>query len=417
MSNYTGETYSYVADGLTYDKTDPQNVNGIIKSGYIYNTATISPVGSSAAGGTGFIYSRQNRFQSFASVASGESFTLSMNHFKAGSNESEMDTRIDNATKLLNALKAAEDPDVLIMGDLDSMVGEACLNAIQETGYEEQLLKYIDGHPGKYTHCWAGGEIIDHVYANSDMAGQVIDAEILPIANPCSVPDESMAYSDHNPYIVTLDLQHVVAPTFPFVRTTSVTTGKQYLFAADLMGSLKIATPVAANVDYGYMYAQEVTDENNVITLKNMANAFTFEDAGNGNFFIKDSNGRYFHQQTKSGGYYTTVAVTTDIGEAHQYKAVPQNDGTVKVLSETGYYIYGTVYNNTTPEFCFTNYSTLHSPNCMPWLYEYDPTASAIQEVPAYSQPATTIKVVENGRIVIKTPNGTRYNLQGMEVR
>lgn len=419
MSEYTGATYSYVDDGLTYDKTDPQNIGGVIKSGYIYNTATISPVGASVAGGTGFIYTRQNRFQSFKALASGETFTLSMNHFKAGSNESDVTARLDNAGKLLAALKSAEDPDILIMGDLNSMVGEACLNTIEDAGYEEQLLKHIDEHPGKYTHCWAGGEVIDHVYANSDMAGQVTDAEILPIANSCSLADESLAYSDHNPYIVTLNLQHVVAPTYSFVKATTVSAGKQYLFVADLMNGLKAAMPIAADLTYGYMYTQDVTEENNMITLKNMNNAFAFEDAGDGQFYIRDTYDRYLYQQTKTGGYYTTVAATTDKGSAHKYKAIKQNDGTFKVASQTEYYLYGTIYNNTTPEFYFTNFGTLYSPSCLPWLYEYDPniTPSSITEVPTYSRPAVTVKVVEQGRLVIKTPDGSRYNLQGMELR
>ena len=420
MSEATNATYSYVDDGLTYDKADQQNANGIIKSGYIYNTATISLNGSSYSGsGTNFIYSRQNRYQSFKALASGETFTLSINHFKAGSTESDVTARTGNATNLLTALKDAVDPDILIMGDLNSMVGEAGLNLIQGAGFEEQLLKHIDSHAGKYTHCWDGGEIIDHVYANSAMAGQVTDAEILPIANRCSLADETQAYSDHNPYLVMLNLQHVVAPTYSFKKATAVTAGKQYLIAANLLNGLKIAIPVAANLQYGYMYTQDVTEESGVIELKKLNNVFTFEEAGSGKFYIKDSNGRYLYQQTKSGGgYYYTVAATTDKSTAHQYSATLQNDGTFKILSsETQNYIYGTVYQQTTPEFAFTNYASLYSPNCLPWLYEYDSTITAITEVPVYSRPTTTIKTVEQGRLVIKTPSGSRYNLQGIELR
>ena len=87
------------------------------------------------------------------------------------------------------------------------------------------------------------------------------------------------------------------------------------------------------------------------------------------------------------------------------------------MLSETGYYIYGTVYQQTTPEFCFTNYATLYSPNCLPWLYEYDPTITGITETTINRHPVTTIKLIERGRLVIKTPNGSRYNLQGIELR
>jgi hypothetical protein len=313
-------------------------------------------------------------------------------------------------------LTGATDPDILIIGDLNGVVGETALNTIQAAGYAEQLLKYIDSHSGKYTHCWDGGEIIDHVYANSIMAEQVTDAEILPIANSCSLADDTKAYSDHNPYLITLTLKQ--DPTYSFKKATTVTAGKQYLMAANLSGGLKIATPLAMNIEYGYLYTQTATVQDDIITIEKMSNAFTLESAGSDKFYIKDSNDRYFYQQTRSGGgYYTTVAATADKNTAHKFTVTLQDDGTFKMLSETGYYIYGTVYQQTTPEFCFTNYATLYSPNCLPWLYEYDPTITAITEVPVYSRPTTTIKTVEQGRLVIKTSNGSRYNLQGIELR
>ena len=417
MGELTGKTYDYVKDGLTYDHDDSQNAAGIVKSGFIYNTATISLNGSSYSGsGTNFIYSRQNRFQSFESVTSGERFTLSMNHFKSGSADTDKQSRATNASNLLSALTGATDPDILVIGDLNGVVGETALNTIQDAGYAEQLLKYIDSHSGKYTHCWDGGEIIDHVYANSLMAEQVTDAEILPIANSCSLADETKAYSDHNPYLITLTLKQ--DPTYSFKKATTVTAGKQYLMAANLSGGLKIATPLAMNIEYGYLYTQTATVQDDIITIEKMSNAFTLESAGSDKFYIKDSNDRYFYQQTRSGGgYYTTVAATADKNTAHKFTVTLQDDGTFKMLSETGYYIYGTVYQQTTPEFCFTNYATLYSPNCLPWLYEYDPTITAITEVPVYSRPTTTIKTVEQGRLVIKTSNGSRYNLQGIQIR
>jgi predicted extracellular nuclease len=123
MGELTGKTYDYVKDGLTYDHDDSQNAAGIVKSGFIYNTATISLNGSSYSGsGTNFIYSRQNRFQSFESVTSGERFTLSMNHFKSGSTDTDKQSRATNASNLLGALTGATDPDILVIGDLNGVV-------------------------------------------------------------------------------------------------------------------------------------------------------------------------------------------------------------------------------------------------------------------------------------------------------
>ena len=83
MSDYTGKTYLPVADGLTYDKS--AEPDGVIKSGFIYNAATVEPVGDNLPTAIGYshIYPATMRMQTFKSKASGEAFTLSMNHFKA----------------------------------------------------------------------------------------------------------------------------------------------------------------------------------------------------------------------------------------------------------------------------------------------------------------------------------------------
>ena len=412
MSTKTGKSYLPVADGLSYDKST--ETEGTIKSGFIYNTATIELVGDnvSTAAGYTFIYPNQMRMQTFKDKNSGESFSLSINHFKAGSSADDVEKRITNAARLLTGLNQALDQDILIMGDLNAEITEESLQQLVTAGYEEQLLKYYQG--AMYTHCYGDGELIDHVLANETMAQQITNAEIMHIANTCSTGSKWNAYSDHDPYMVTLDLR--AAPTYDFAKATSVSAGGQYLIVASLNGGLEAAKPVPTDKDYSYLYTQTVTEVNGVITLDNKNNVFTFEDAGNGQYYIKDSNNRYAYQTVKSGTtYYTTVAATTDFNNAHKYTATLQDDGTFKILSQTGYYLYGTVYNNKTPEFLFGNNANLASGNCLPWLYEYTATPTGITTVNTYTQPTVTRKVMVNGQLMIVTANGKRYTLQGIE--
>lgn len=421
MSTKTGKNYQPVTDGLSYDLNDPDNATGAIKSGFIYNTATIELVGDnvSTAVGYTYVYPNQMRMQTFKSKASGESFTLSMNHFKASTSnniEDDINKRIANATALLSGLTGAKDNDILIMGDLNAEMDEESMQMLLRAGYEEQLLKYDIG--AVYSHCWEPeNELIDHVLANETMAQQVTSAKCLHIANPCSTGSKYYSYSDHDPYIVTLELKHIDVPTYSFVKATSVKDGGQYLIAAPINNELHIAKPVPSNKDYSYLYTQQVTEDDEVITLEDMTNAFTFEEAGDGKFYIKDSNGRYAYQTLKSGNtYYTTVAATTNKSTAHKYTATYQTNGTFKILSQTGYYMYGTLYNNSTPEFGMTNYSTLYSGSYLPWLYEYTTTPDGLNAI-EYTQPIIPQKVLENGRIIIRLPNGKRYTIQGLELK
>lgn len=420
MSTKTGENYQPVADGLSYNLDEEPD--GTIKSGFIYNTATIELVGDnvSTAVGYSWVYPNQMRMQTFKSKASGESFTLSMNHFKASTSENiedDINKRIGNTSALLKGLAEAKDRDILIMGDLNAEMDEESMQMLVKAGYEEQLLKYDIG--AVYSHCWEPeNTLIDHVLANETMAQQVTKAEMLHIANTCSTGSKYRAYSDHDPYLVTLNLKHVEAPTYSFARAMAVKDGGKYLIAAKINNSLEIAKPVAANKTYDYLYTLAVTEEDAVITLENMTNAFTFESASDGTFYIKDSNDRYAYQNLKSGTiYYPTVAATTDKNTAHKYTPTLQNDGTFKILSQTGYYIYGFFYNNTTPEFAMTNWANLSGTNCLPWLYEYTTTPTGLSTIGVFTQPIEPRKVMENGRIIITMPNGKRYTIQGLEIK
>lgn len=202
-----GTPYTYVSDGISTTWSPNQDNN--LKSGFVYRRDKVKTVGGSNPGSPGSAYySRTMRIQVFEHLASKEQFTLSMNHFKAKDSSSDAgeSQRLSNANNLMNALnRYAYDPDILILGDLNCEVGEAPLNIIENAGYEEQILLY---DPSAYSHCYGGGELIDHAYANSSMAAQIVNAYVVHIsAYRCnaSVP-QSASYSDHDPYVVELSM-------------------------------------------------------------------------------------------------------------------------------------------------------------------------------------------------------------------
>lgn len=202
-----GTPYAAAADDIDDDWNESCNCN--LKSGFIYRTDKVRPIGSSAPSFTANYYKNTMRVQAFEELSSGERLTLSMNHFKAkdSSDDAGNGTRVTNATRLTENLPSlALDPDILILGDLNCEVGEEPLNIIENAGYEEQLLKYNNA---PYSHCYGGGELIDHVYANPSMAAQITGAGLFHISTYCG-PDATAnanhRYSDHDPYVVGINL-------------------------------------------------------------------------------------------------------------------------------------------------------------------------------------------------------------------
>ena len=201
-----GTPYAAVNDYI--DVPSSQRTNNI-KSGFIYRTDRVQPYGLNYSGSSSTYYNETMRIQAFREISSGQCFTLSMNHFKAkdSSNDAGNGTRVKNATQLLSALRnSAADPDILIMGDLNCEVGEEPITLIYNAGFEGQLLRF---EPNAYTHCWNGGELIDHALANTTMAAQITGAGVYHICTSCgdySYLNYDYRYSDHDPYIVGINL-------------------------------------------------------------------------------------------------------------------------------------------------------------------------------------------------------------------
>ena len=95
-------------------------------------------------------------------------------------------------------------------------------------GYEEQLLKY---DPNAWSHCYGSGELIDHVFANASMANQIVNAYVKHVSaykcNPSVTSAQS--WSDHDPYVVEIDLAAEPAGPCADIDVTWLTSGLEPL--------------------------------------------------------------------------------------------------------------------------------------------------------------------------------------------
>jgi len=202
-----GTPFKAINDGSSVGWSESADYN--IKAGFVYNSDKVKTIGDSYGGtwGSGH-YSRRMRIQTFEEIASGQRFTLSMNHFKAGSGDENNERRKENATNLISQLEKASDPDILILGDLNCQDGTDPIAILNNAGFEEILVQY---EPSAYSYCWDNGELIDHVMANASMAEQITGAGVYHISTSCSgSANYEYRYSDHDPYIVGLKLEKIV---------------------------------------------------------------------------------------------------------------------------------------------------------------------------------------------------------------
>ena len=200
---YGKNVYTYITDGL-YAHASAGNYQSL-KSGYIYRSDKVTPQGSNTSPYTsGAEYKARMRIQAFRELATDEIFVLSMNHFKAKDSSADAGegTRMENVTKLITAIgNITTDPDVLVMGDLNAYMDEAPIEALEEEGFEEQLVRF---DANAYSYIYRGQKgILDHCMANSTMAEQVTGARVYHIN---TAGGYNYKYSDHDAVLVGLNL-------------------------------------------------------------------------------------------------------------------------------------------------------------------------------------------------------------------
>lgn len=420
FSSRTGRNYQIITDGLPSYVNDPTDI--LRKAGFIYDANTIKPHGQSSTTGYGIIYTRFMRMQTFEEIVSGERFTIGMNHFKAG-NQDDLNSdgttngqrRIDNAESLIKALPNALDPDILLMGDFNSNIDEECLQMIVNAGFEEQILRF---DPEASIPGW-GTSIIDHAFANSTMAEQVTAAYFHPGATYYSNGYQwNKAYSDHEPYMVELELKPSSNQKI-YVKATSVEAGGKYLLVANGDGNGRKLFGMISG-DFGNAPALDVEEVDGGITLDKDTQVMTFEDAGNGLYYIKYSNGKYLSNGIKTNGSYYTTFTPTTLENAQKYSATKLSDGRFALKNQSSdlYIYYGSAGYSYADNVWASYRNTNNAAQQDPFLYEQKGTTpSAISTVNGYSKPTTTRKIMQGGRLMIVTSDGKHYSLQGVKMR
>lgn len=266
MENTTGvEPLADLGAGLndllgagTYDFIDTGVIGtDVIRVGFLYNGATVRPVGGFAvldgAADPRFDDDKNRPVlaQSFQEIATGEVFTVAVNHLKSkGSACGDGDddpvqgncngTRADAARAMVEWLAAdptgAGDPDILITGDLNAYDKEDPIfeilvgpDGVPET--EDDYRDLIADFEGELAYSFVfDGQFgyLDHALANAPMAAQVTgvtewhinadepdildyDTTFKKDAQDALFEENAFRSSDHDPVIVGLALESIPA--------------------------------------------------------------------------------------------------------------------------------------------------------------------------------------------------------------
>lgn len=221
LSKNTGKEYKYISNTATASGSFTQ-------SAYVYCSTTIQPFSPIIEVGGG---PSDRRFMvEFKQISTGETFIYSINHFKAksgngsGADADQHDgqgsynaTRTVEAQNVINAgarySQSWSEPDVLVMGDLNSYSMEDPIRLFTDNGWTN-LHKYFHNN-ASYTYLFSNeAGILDHALATPSMLPQVTGVLAYHIN---SDEDDRYTYdkssdqtmfrsSDHDPVLVGLCL-------------------------------------------------------------------------------------------------------------------------------------------------------------------------------------------------------------------
>ncbi len=232
-----GTSYDYVRFDADQIGTDQ------ITCAIVYRTQTVAPAGKAAFLTAGLPeMNRPPLAQTFVQRDTGAEFTVVMNHFKSksprgayGEDADQGDgqgawnhNRTEAAKALLHWLATAptgtDDPDYLIIGDLNSYTREDPVTTILSAGYVDLVSRFGDGP--NYTYVYKGeAGCLDHALASTSLARQATGAEVWHIdADEPPVLGYGTAYksadqlvslyrndpyrsSDHDPIVIGFDLR------------------------------------------------------------------------------------------------------------------------------------------------------------------------------------------------------------------
>jgi predicted extracellular nuclease len=228
-----------------------------IKVGFIYKPGSVTPVGTTAAlntvafvnGGDSAPRNRPALAQAFEEVGTGAQFIVVANHLKskgsacnaadAGDGQGNCNTVRTNAVNELITWLGTDptgtgDPDVLIVGDLNSYAKEDPIAALETAGYINLIAQF--GGANAYSYAFDGQwGYLDHALANAAMEAQVTgttewhinadepnaldyntDFKTVNLQTTLYAPDE-FRMSDHDLALVDLELDPLPDTTDPTV--------------------------------------------------------------------------------------------------------------------------------------------------------------------------------------------------------
>ena len=241
-----------------------------IRVAMIYKPAKLSLAGSALSDGHE-INNRPPMAQAFKAKQGGGTFSVIVNHLKSkggcsgagagdtdpGNGEGCWDrTRTEQARRLSDyfipqVVKAAGDPDVLVIGDLNAYAFESPINHLtQQAGMVNLLERFVRPHGMPYSYVFDGlSGYLDHALASGSLAPQVAGAaewhsnadepETIDynLGDTAQDPYRKNAWraSDHDPLVVSLNLagshadvtasSKIVIGGFSINRATGKTTG------------------------------------------------------------------------------------------------------------------------------------------------------------------------------------------------
>ena len=186
-----------VAGPDTYTYVDTGTIGGdATKVGLVYRAASVTLIGPHAiidsSVDTTFVdtKNRPGLIQTFEEVATGERFTIAINHFmskgsdcnglgdpdlqdgQGNCNGTRTSATVALARYLATDPTAAGDPDILIMGDLNAYAREDPIRTLEAAGYTDLISRFVGA--GAYSYVFDGQlGYLDHVLANESLLGQV----------------------------------------------------------------------------------------------------------------------------------------------------------------------------------------------------------------------------------------------------
>ncbi len=399
----SGTTYAYVDGSAVEITTD------LVHVAIVYRAETVEPVGAPAMlSHPAFNNVARNPLaQTFREIATGEVFTLSVNHFRAkasvaagvGNADSGDGQGTNNALRVQEANALTEwlatdptdsgDPDFLIVGDLNAYAKEDPIVALESAGYVN-LTEAFEG-VGGYSYSFDGeyGHL-DHALANAPLAAQVVGAATWhvnsdePIYLDYNTENKSAAqvainagtpyrYSDHDPVVVGIDLTSpATIVTSPVSQAT--TTGASVTFSVTATGTpaptyqwRKDGEPIVGATGSTYTIAYPLAG-----------------DAGSYDVVVTNSTGSVVSAAATL--VVTPVAGSVTLGELEQ-----RYDGTPRVVTAT-----------TTPAGAAVTitYNGSTTAPVYPGVYEVIATISD----PSYTGSATDVLVVTTTALVRHAP-------------